>query len=149
MKQEINGKDNGNMDKKISVLEKVFFKPAGLLGSPLSLTAHILFVATVLLLMIFRVLDGRTLLILAAVISLEAIYLSLFNYLAFKRNSQALAEVREDVLGIMEEEKESHKLMINILHFAHQMKSFQKDLDTLKRSGVLKRTNGNSHRAHA
>ena len=88
-----------------------------------------------------------TLLILTAAVCLEVIYLSFLVQSIVNKNSKSLARVQEKVEEIQEEEKEAHKLMINILHTAHQMKNIQHELDVLKKSGVLK-ASGNGQRFH-
>lgn len=90
----------------------------------------------------------HALLILTAAVCLEAIYLVILIQAIVNRNANNLAGVQEKIDQIQEEEKEAHKLMINILHTAHQMKIIQQDMDTLKKSGVFK-PSGNGHRIRA
>jgi tRNA A58 N-methylase Trm61 len=71
------------------------------------------------------------------------------------RNTESLEEVEEDIEDIQEEaseEEEAHKVL---LHVGQQMRVIQHDLDSLRKSGLLKTPTGNGHgksqirRAHA
>lgn len=89
------------------------------------------------------------LLILAAAVVIGAIFV-FFIQMGVRRNTKRLAEVENKIENIHEEEQEAHKLMIQILHLAHQMKTLQHDWETLKKSGILKLNgNGHNHKAHS
>lgn len=86
------------------------------------------------------------LLILATAVAIGAIFV-FFIQMRVRRNTKRLVEVENKIENIHEEEQEAHKLMIQILHLAHQMKTLQTDWDDLKKRGILK-SNGNGHTKH-
>lgn len=122
-------------------LERISFKLTDWFGTPVSLVTHtMLFAGAFLALRYFEVATEFILLSLATTAALEAIYFAIFIQAKVNRNAKNLAEAERSIENIREEEKEAHKLMMQILHLAHQMKNIQKTS-----SG-----NGNGHtRAHA
>lgn len=134
--------------RKFTRLEKISFKLTDWVGTPVSLIIHTLFFAGILTLRKFGITTDYLLLILTTVVSLEAIYLSIFIQMTVNRNTESLEEVEEDIEDIQEdvdEEEQAHKVLI---HIVQQMKSIQQELDTLKKSGALKSSgngNGNGH----
>lgn len=145
-----NGQINGNGHQRLTVLEKISFKLTDWVGTPVSLIIHTLLFAGIFALRYLGVTTDYILLILTTAVSLEAIYLSIFIQMTVNRNTESLEEVEEDLEDIQEEateEEEAHKVLI---HIGQQMKTIQQDLDTLRRSGLLKpSTNGHPKRAHA
>lgn len=134
--------------RKLTRLEKISFRFTDWVGTPLSLIIHTLFFIGIFTLRYFGLTTNYILLILTTAVSLEAIYLSIFIQMSVNRATESLEEVEEDIEDIQEdagEEEEAHKVLI---HIGQQMKSIQQDLDTLRKSGVLK-SNGNGHRIHA
>lgn len=123
---------------KPNVFEKFSFKLAKLIGTPLSLLLHTAIFVTFLFLRSIGVVNNAMLIILAAAACLEAIYMVIFAQMITKNNTKALAEVQEKIEIMQQEEEDAHKLLINMLHVAHQMKTIQHDIDTLKKTGVLK-----------
>ena len=138
--QNMNG--NGNGHKKFSPLERTSFKLIRWVGSPYSVIFHtLLFVAIPTLTLIGF--DLRSvLLIFTTWLSVEAIYLAIFIQMTVNRNTESLEEVEEDIEDIQEEaseEVEAHKV---IVHIAEQIRTVQQELDTLKKSNILKPGNG-------
>ena len=133
---------------KLTFLEKFSFKLTEFMGSPFSLILHTIIIALVLSLRYFEIVGNFTVVGLAAIFSLEALYLAIFTQIKVNRNTKSLNEAEATIENIHEEEQEAQKLMVQILHFAHQMKTLQHDWDTLKKSGIL-RTNGNGHNQKA
>lgn len=125
---------------KPNVFEKLSFKLAKLIGSPLSLFVHTVIFVTFLILRYMGIVPNSVLLVLAAGVCLEAIYLVIFAQMITKNNTKALAEIQNKIEVMQKEEEDAHKLLISMLHMAHQMKTIQHDLDTLKKTGVLKST---------
>lgn len=145
MVNPVNGNGNGN--HKLTSLAKVSIKLTELVGTPYSLIAHTVFFAGVFALRYLGVATDQILLILTTAVSLEAIYLAIFIQMTVNRNTQSLEEVEEDIEDIQEdatEEEEAHRVL---LHIGHQMRTIQHDLNTLKKSGILKPF-GNGHRVH-
>ena len=142
-----NGHTNGNGHHRLTFLEKISFKMTDWVGTPWSLILHSIFFVAIFSLRYFGLTTDYILLLLTTAVSLEAIYLSIFIQMSVNRATESLEEVEEDIEDIQEDEdedKEAHKVLI---HIGLQMKAIQQDLDTLRKSGVLK-SNGNGHRIH-
>lgn len=133
---------------KPNFLEKLSFKLAKWIGSPLSLFLHTLVFGGFFILRYLGFVNNTILIFITAAVCLEAIYLVIFVQMVVKNNTQNLALVQSNVEEIKQEEKEVHKLMVNILHLAHQLKTLQQDIDILRKNRVLK-PSGNGHRIHA
>ena len=134
--------------RNFAPLEKASFKLTGWIGTPISLILHTLFFIGIFALRRFGVTTDYILLILTTAVSLEAIYLSIFIQMTVNRNTESLEEVEEDIEDIQEdvtEEEEAHKVLI---HIGQQMRTIQQDLETLRKSGLLKSTT-NGHRIRA
>lgn len=135
-------------NRNFAPLEKASFKLTGWIGTPISLILHTMFFIGIFTLRYFGVTTDYILLILTTAVSLEAIYLSIFIQMTVNRNTESLEEVEEDIEDIQEdvtEEEEAHKVLI---HIGQQMRTIQQDLETLRKSGLLKpATNGHRIRA--
>ncbi len=132
-------------NQRFNFLEKISFRLTDWIGTPVSLIIHTLLFFGIFALRYFGVTTDYILLILTTAVSLEAIYLSIFIQMTVNRNTESLEEVEEDIEDIQEEafeEEEAHKVLV---HIGQQMKLIQNDLDTLRKSGLLKAsTNGHS-----
>lgn len=117
-------------------------KLAKLIGSPFSLVFHTLIFGAIFALRLFGIATEQLLFILATAISLEAIYLVILIQSVINKNTKSIVAVQEKIDQIQHEEEEAHKIMINVLHTAHQMKTIQHELDLLKKSGILKNHHG-------
>lgn len=133
---------------KPNFFEKISFKLAKWIGSPISLILHTVIFGGFFIFRYLGFVTNSALLVLTAAVCLEAIYLVINVSMIIKNNTKSLTEVREKISQIQQEEEDAHKLLINMLHLAHQIKTIQHDVDVLKKSGVLK-TSGNGHRIHA
>ncbi len=135
MVKRTNGNGNGN--HKLSSLEKASIKLTDWVGTPYSLIGHSIFFVGIFVLYLFGLSTDKILLILTTAVSLEAIYLSIFIQMTVNRNTESLEEVEEDIEDIQEdsgEEEAAHKV---ILHIGRELKIIQKDLDTLKKKGLI------------
>lgn len=132
----------------LGFFEKVSIHLIHLIGSPISLILHTIAFGGFFILRYLGFIPNSLLLVLMGAVCLEAIYLVIFIQMIVKNNTKSLTQAQVDIDQIQQEEKDAHKLMINILHIAHQMKTVQQDIDLLKKNSLLKRTNGNGHRAH-
>ena len=130
---------------KPTYLEKFSFKLAKWIGSPFSLLLHTIVFGGFFVLRYYGFVSTPVLIALTAAVVLEAIYLVIFIQMVVKNNTNSLTVLQGNVEEIKQEETEVHKLMVNILHLAHQMKTLQADFDVFKKRGVLK-TNGNGHK---
>lgn len=117
--------------RKLSASEKIF----------LSLIVNILLFGGVFALQLFGVTTNSTLMVLAAVISLEVIYLSFFIQTSVNNNTQSLKEMEKYIENINQDEEKSYNVLIYI---EHQLKAMQQELNALKRGSILK-ANGNGH----
>ena len=131
----------------MKILGKFLFKLTELIGSPFSLVLHTVFIAGFFYMRYLGLMSNLTLLTLATIVSIEALYLAIFNQIKVKRHTNSLSEATTTIENMREEEQETHKLMIQILHLAHQMKTLQDEVAILKKNGVKLSSNG--HRLHA
>ena len=90
--------EKNNTQKKIKIEERgigaTFTK---WIGSPASLVVHTLFFASAFILGIAGVPWDRVLLVLTTIVSLEAIYLSIFIQMSVNRNTESLRDVEENL----------------------------------------------------
>ena len=113
-------------------------KLAKIIGSPFSLLFHTALFGGIFTLRFLGIASDYTLLMIIAALCLEAIYLVILIQNIVNKNTKSLALVQEKIEEIQQDENDAHKLMINILHTAHQMKTIQHELDVLKKSGAFK-----------
>lgn len=130
-------------EKTLKPLEKISFRLIRWVGTPYSVIFHTLLFIAIPALALLGFELRIILLLFTTWLSIEAIYLAIFIQMSVNRNTESLEEVEEDIEDIQEEaseEEEAHKV---ILHIGQQMKLIQHELDTLKKSGLLK-ANGHS-----
>ncbi len=132
-----NGNGNGHSHHRFSVLEKISIKFTDWVGTPTSLIIHTLLFFGIFVLRYFGLGRDQILLILTTAVSLEAIYLSIFIQMTVNRATESLEEVEEDIEDIQEEaseEDEAHKV---IVHMGKELRIIQRDLETLKKKGLI------------
>jgi len=133
------------------LLEKYSMKITGGIGSVPSLVVHTLFFVGIFVLAIFGVALDKIMLILTTIVSLEAIYLSIFIQLTINRTtaqlhavekdieeiSEDIEEIQEDVEDIQEDEteeekkdREDKKLLTNI---ENQLMTIVREIEELKK----------------
>ncbi len=78
-------------------------KITGAVGSTTSIVVHTVFFVLAFVLVLFGVSFDRVLLGLTTIVSLEAIYLSLFIQMTVNRHTQGLVEVGKDIDEIQED----------------------------------------------
>ena len=91
-----------NMNK----LERLSMSITDNMGSPTSILIHTIGFVVIFVLYFFGVSFNDILLILTTIVSLEAIYLSLFIQMTVNRNTESLEEVEEDLENLESEVKE-------------------------------------------
>lgn len=112
--------------------------------APLFLAAHAAFFIGIFSLSFFGVATNIVLLVLAATIFMEVVFLTLFTQVSISKNILGLEEVKKNTEGIWADEVRIHTTLI---HLGHQMKTIQQDLDSLKRrSSTLRTSNTQSGR---
>ena len=97
------------MEERTQKLEKVPTRVTRWIGTVSSLVVHTIFFAIALTLPFFGLSTDNVLLILTTIVSLEAIYLSLFIQMTVNRNTESIVEVQEDVQEISEDVEEISK----------------------------------------
>ena len=133
-----NGHSNGNGDHKLSLLEKISLGITKWIGTPYSVIFHTILFLTIPSLGLFGLVDLRfVLLIFTTWLSIEAIYLSIFIQMSVNRATESLEEVEEDIEDIQEESSEDEEAHKVILHMSKELKVIQKDLETLKKKGLI------------
>jgi uncharacterized protein YoxC len=90
-------------DSKNKQLESLAIKVTEAIGTPLSIIIHSALFAIAFLFYFAGVKFNTILLVLTTIVSLEAIYLSLFIQLSVNKNTQSLEEVEEDIEEIAED----------------------------------------------
>lgn len=93
----------GKYEKFNNNLEKLAVRITEWIGTTQSIIAHTLVFAGALSLVLFGVNSGQVLLVLTTIVSLEAIYLSVFIQMTVNRNTKSLEEVEEDIEEIQED----------------------------------------------
>jgi low affinity Fe/Cu permease len=88
------------MRKKIENFSK---KLTRFIGSPTSIIIHTIFFLAMFCLRFFGISSSDVLLILTTVVSLEAIYLSIFIQMTVNQHAQELEEVSEDIEEIQKD----------------------------------------------
>lgn len=95
-----------NRSEKTSPLELASLRLTRFIGTPASVVIHTFLFAGAFTLPFFGIEIERVLLVLTTLVSLEAIYLSIFIQMSVNENTASLAEVEEDIEGIHEEVEE-------------------------------------------
>lgn len=132
----------------IGLFERISIRLTRIIGNPISLILHTAAFGGFFILRRNGFITDSAFLLLTAAICLEAMYMVIFVQMIVARTAKNLMSAEETITGIQEEENETHKLMVQIFHLAHQMKTLQQDVEYIKK-GSFKRTNGNGHRVHA
>ena len=97
-------------------------------GSRTSVILHTIFFTIMFALSFFGIKFDTVLLVLTTVVSLEAIYLSIFIQMTVNENTASLEEVEEDIEGIAEEVEEISE---DIEEIQHDVDEIQEDVDEI------------------
>lgn len=121
---------------KMTRLERLAVDITEGMGSVKSVIIHTFLFAASFSLWFFGVKFDSILLILTTIVSLEAIYLSLFIQMSVNRNTQSLEEVEEDVAEIAEDveeiEKDVDEIQKDVDEIAEDIDEVQKDIDEVQ-----------------
>lgn len=135
--------------KKIDNTNTVAERFTAWIGSPASIAAHTVLFAAAFALVLFDVPFDSILLILTTAVSLEAIYLALFIQMTVNKNTQALADVEEDIEEIAEDvegiEKDIDEIEKDIDEMQEDVEEIEKDSEeddlhdeeTIKSLGII------------
>jgi septal ring factor EnvC (AmiA/AmiB activator) len=106
-------------------------------GSRTSVVLHTIFFGVMFGLSFFGVKFDTVLLVLTTVVSLEAIYLSIFIQMTVNENTQSLEEVEEDIEDIAGEVEEISEDIEEIQHdvdeIQHDVDEIQEDVDEIEK----------------
>src|SRR5574343_483435 len=102
-------------------VERFANKATNFVGSPMSLILHTILFIAAFLLIIFGIDRNTVLLVLTTIVSLEAIYLSLFIQMSVNRSNRRLSIVKKELDVIQE----------NIDEIQEDVEGIEKDVDEL------------------
>ncbi|MBY0376789.1 hypothetical protein K2P96_02340 [Patescibacteria group bacterium] len=117
------------MDKKFEEFSKRLTK---WIGSPQSIIVHTIFFIAMFCLRFLDVNSSDILLILTTIVSLEAIYLSIFIQMTVNKHSEELEEVSEDIEEIQEDVDEIQEDVEEIQEDIEEIEEEHKELSNLE-----------------
>ncbi len=100
------------------------------IGSTKSLVAHSILFMGFLVLIVFGVKADTVMLILTTIVSLEAIYLSIFIQMSVNRQAHKLEAVSEDIEDIQEDMEEIQK---DVEEISEDIEEIEKDVDEIQK----------------
>lgn len=117
------------MERFRHLLEKYSMKITGGIGSVPSLIIHTLFFGGIFVLAIFGVALDKIMLILTTIVSLEAIYLSIFIQLTINRTTAQLHAVEKDIEEISEDIEEIQE---DVEEIQEDVEDIQEDVEDIQ-----------------
>ncbi len=124
------------MEPTQSPIEQLAIKATRWIGSTQSLVVHTIFFTGSFVVALLGVPLDRVLLVLTTVVSLEAIYLSIFIQMSVNRNELRLDAVSEDIEGISEDveqiEKDVDEIQEDIEGISEDVEEIQEDIDEIQ-----------------
>lgn len=124
------------MEPNQSLIEQLALKATRWVGSTQSLMVHTLLFAGAFIITLLGVPLDRVLLVLTTIVSLEAIYLSIFIQMSVNRSEIRLDEVSEDIEGISEDveqiEKDVDEIQEDIEGISEDVEEIQEDIDEIQ-----------------
>jgi uncharacterized protein YoxC len=126
-----------------NILENAFIGFTKWIGSIQSILLHTLFFAVALSLPLFGVDFEKVLLVVTTVVSLEAIYLSLFIQMSVNRTTKALEVVEHDIEELTEDveeigddveeiQKDIEEIGDDVEEISEDVEEIQKDIDEIQ-----------------
>lgn len=120
----------------VSRVESLALAAPQYLGSPVSLIIHTCFFVGIFTLQLFGFSFDQIMLILTTIVSLEAIYLSLFIQMTVNQHAKQIEEVSEDVEDISEDVEEISKdvdtIQEDVKEISEDVDEISKDIDTIQ-----------------
>lgn len=116
------------MHSSSSKLENTFIGFTKWIGSIQSIILHTIFFLGALSLPFFGINFEKVLLVVTTVVSLEAIYLSLFIQMSVNRTTQALAVVEHDIEELAEDVEE---IAEDVEEMSEDVEEIQKDIEEI------------------
>lgn len=122
--------------KNVAVIERISLKLTEWVGTPASIVAHTVFFIVTFLLYFLGVSFDKILLVLTTVVSLEAIYLSLFIQMTVNRNTESLEDVGEDIEEIQEDvagvEGDIDRIQEDVEDLGEDVEDISEDMDKIQ-----------------
>jgi biopolymer transport protein ExbB/TolQ len=110
-------------------------KIAGWVGTPMSIVIHTILFIAIFVLHLFGVNFSTIMLVLTTVVSLEAIYLSLFIQMTVNQHSESLEDVKQDVDIIQEDVEDIGEdigdVQENVESLETNVKEIQEDVEDI------------------
>ena len=114
---------------RVRSIERIAIRATTWIGSPASLIVHtILFILSFLLILIGFPAD-KVLLVLTTIVSLEAIYLSIFIQMSVNRSNRRLVAVRKDLEEIQEDVEDIQE---DVEEIQEDVEGIEKDVDEIQ-----------------
>ncbi len=117
-------------------LEQLAIKATRWIGSTASLVAHTVLFVGAFLLVLFGIPFDRVLLVLTTLVSLEAIYLSIFIQMSVNRHESQLHEVSEDIEELSEDIEEIsddvEEIQEDIEDISEDVEDIQEDIEEIQ-----------------
>lgn len=110
-------------------IKKISDKFVKWIGSPFSLIIHTIFFGVMISLAFSDIGFDKVMLVLTTIVSLEAIYLSIFIQMTVNRHAEELEEVSEDIEEIQEDVGEIQK---DVDEIQGDVDEIQKDVDEIQ-----------------
>jgi len=119
-----------DQQNRVRNVERIAIRATTWIGSPASLVVHtILFILSFLLIIIGFPTD-KVLLVLTTIVSLEAIYLSIFIQMSVNRSNRRLVAVRKDLEEIQEDVEDIQE---DVEEIQEGVESIEKDVDEIQK----------------
>ena len=118
-----------SLDNRKIKLERSAEKATKWIGSTTSLIVHTILFTIAFVLPFFGIGFDRVLLVLTTVVSLEAIYLSIFIQMSVNKNTQDIEVIQEDVEEIQEDVDEIQK---DVDEIQEDVDEIQEDVDEIQ-----------------
>ncbi|MGI9118229.1 MAG: DUF677 domain-containing protein [Minisyncoccia bacterium] len=115
---------------RVRSIERMAIRATTWIGSPGSLVVHTILFVFSFLLIIFGFPVDKVLLVLTTIVSLEAIYLSIFIQMSVNRSNRRLVAVRKDLEEIQEDVEDIQE---DVEEIQVDVESIEKDVDEIQK----------------
>jgi len=153
------GSMNAIKKKSNDTLERVALRATRWIGSTNSILVHTAFFIVAFVLFFWGVAIDKILLVVTTIVSLEAIYLSIFIQMSMNLQSRRLREVARDVEEIQEDveeiaedvegiEKDVDEIQKDVEDIQEDVEGIEKDVDEISEEMDEEDNNNNEHANH-
>ncbi len=122
--------------KELTSVEKLAIKFSTWIGSVSSLIVHTILFTSAFMFIIFGAPIDKVLLVLTTVVSLEAIYLSIFIQMSVNRNTKAIEVVEADIEELSDDVEEIgediEEMSDDVEEIAKDVEGIEKDIDEIQ-----------------